>query len=141
MAGTTTWTFTTADITPPTVASTSPTSGATNVAVGATVTATYSEPVQPATVTFTLTDPASTVVPATVTYNVANQRSVLTPNAPLAGSTVYTATVSGSQDDAGNPMTAPVTWSFTTADSTPPVISSVSAVPATTERDDPLDDG
>ena len=132
MAGTTTWSFTTADVTPPTVSATSPASGATNVAVATTVTATYSEPVQPATVAFTLTDPASNVVPATVTYNVANQRSVLTPTAPLAGSTVYTATVSGTQDVAGNPMAAPVTWSFTTVDSTPPVISSISAVPATT---------
>jgi methionine-rich copper-binding protein CopC len=132
MSGTTTWSFTTADTTPPTVSSTAPAAGATNVAVNATVTANYSEAVQPATVAFTLTDPASNNVPATGTYDVANQRSVLTPTAPLAGSTVYTATVSGAQDAAGNAMTAPTTWSFTTVDNTPPVISSINAVPGST---------
>ena len=82
MAGTTTWSFTTSDTTPPTVSSTTPAAGATNVAANATVAANYSEAVQPATVSFALTDPAGNVVPATVTYDVANQRSVLTPSAP-----------------------------------------------------------
>ena len=52
---------------------------------------------------------------ATVTYNSATGTATLTPNSPLTGSTTYTATVSGAEDLAGNPMAAPVSWSFTTA--------------------------
>ena len=37
------------------------------------------------------------------------------PNAALTGGATYTATVSGATDPNGQPMTAPVAWSFTTA--------------------------
>jgi methionine-rich copper-binding protein CopC len=113
-----TWSFTTAaagDTTPPTVTVRSPASGATGVAPSANVTATFSEPVQAATVTFTLTGPGGAGVAAAVSYDGPSQTATLNPNADLANSTGYTATVSGARDTAGNQMTAPVSWSFTTA--------------------------
>jgi hypothetical protein len=101
------------DTTPPTVVSTSPAAGASGVAVGVAPRATFSEAVQPASVSFTLTGPSGAVAGA-VSYDSANNASVFTPSSPLAGSTSYTATVSGAKDTAGNTMTSPTTWTFTT---------------------------
>ena len=54
------------DTTPPTVGSTSPGAGAANVAPGSSVTATFSEPVQPSTISFVLSDPSNNVISATL---------------------------------------------------------------------------
>ena len=54
-------------------------------------------------------------MPASVAY--ASGIATLTPDAPLAYATDYTATVSGSVADlAGNPLGANASWTFTTAD-------------------------
>jgi hypothetical protein len=110
------WSFTTAlapDTTPPEVASALPAAGATGVPVTSAVTAVFSEPIDPASitaVTFTLSS-----VSGTVTYDAATRTAVLTPSAPLADFTTYTATVTtGVADLAGNPMAAVRTWTFTT---------------------------
>ena len=117
-AGVTVTTPTGADTTPPAVTGTSPASGATGVPTTTTVSATFSESVQPATVTttsVTLTGPSGTV-PATVTYDDPSKTATLTPSAPLTAATTYTATVTTAvQDLAGNALTAPTTWTFTTA--------------------------
>jgi Bacterial Ig-like domain len=106
------------DTTPPTVTATTPTDGATGVSSGTSVTATFSEPMQAATITastFTLTGPAG-AVPATVTYDAPSNTATLKPTSPLAGTTVYTATVTtGAKDVAGNGLAAPHQWTFTTA--------------------------
>ena len=99
----------------PTVGVESPASGATNVAVSSSVSAAFSEAVQASTISFTLANSAGTSVPAAVSYNTSNNTVTLTPSSPLAYGTAYTATVSGAKDAAGDPMNAPVTWSFTTA--------------------------
>ena len=120
------------DATPPTLTSTSPASGATGVLPGSTVTAVFSESVQPATIAMVLTGPAGTTVPATMSYDAPSRAATLTPSASLAVSTTYTATVSGAKDTSGNTMT-PVTWSFITAASAsacPCSIWPASAVPA-----------
>ena len=104
------------DTTLPAVASENPGSNVTGVAVATTCEATFSEPVQASTFSFTLKDSSGNVVPATVAYGDSNLTAFLTPNTPLAYSTTYTATISGAMDLAGNAMTAPVSWSFTTAD-------------------------
>ena len=115
----------------------SPAVGATGVAVATTVTATFSEAIDPATIgtaTFELRDPASALVTATVTYNPATLTATLTPGSALAQGTTYTATVRGGaadprvKDVAGNPLADPVTWSFTTIDSTAPTVTAI--VPA-----------
>jgi len=112
-----TWSFTTAvpDTTPPTVISTSPASGATMVSFGSSVTATFSKPVEPNTISFTVKDSAGSAVAGTVSYNSSTNTATFTPSAGLNPSTIYTATVSGAQSLAGIPMTGPVSWSFTTA--------------------------
>src|SRR6266545_6782730 len=108
------------DTTPPTVSDRSPASGATGVATATNVTATFNEPVQSGTVSFTLTGPGGASVPAAVSYDGPSQTATLNPNADLAASTAYTATVSGARDLAGNQMTAPTSWSFTTGGPPPP---------------------
>jgi methionine-rich copper-binding protein CopC len=122
-----------ADTTAPTVTSTSPAGGATSVGVSTTVKATFSEAVQPATVTFTLKDAANATVAGSVAYDAATRTATFTPAAALAAATTYTATVSGAKDTAGNAMAAPVSWSFTTTGTgaCPCTIFSSSTVPGT----------
>ena len=76
------------------------------------------------TVSFVLQNPAGNQVTATTTYNATTQTATLTPASALAGSTSYTATVSGAADAAGNVMD-PTSWTFTTAavDTTKPTVT------------------
>lgn len=108
------------DTTPPTVTAESPTAGATSVSADTTVTATFSEAVDPTTVTdtsFTLTDPGLAPVSATVTYDAVSHVATLAPSSNLSPGVTYTATVSGVNDTAGNAMVGPTIWSFTTVSS------------------------
>jgi lysophospholipase L1-like esterase len=102
------------DTTPPAVTARSPAADATGVAPGTTVSATFGEDVQPASVTFTLERAAGDGVAAAVTYDGAARRAVLTPSAVLAAGETYRASVSAS-DLAGNAMVGPAVWSFTVA--------------------------
>ena len=54
-----------------------------------------------------LQDPSGNTVTAALAYNAATNTATLTPNAALAASTTYTATVSGAVDLAGTVMTSP----------------------------------
>jgi hypothetical protein len=101
--------------TPPKVTSETPAPNATNVATNTTVKAVFSESIQSSTISFVLKDSNGNVVPAAVSYDDPSQTATLTPNAALANSTTYTATVTGAKDQLGNLLAAPVTWSFTTA--------------------------
>ena len=122
-----------ADTTPPTVSGVVPTEGATGVSATANTEATFSEGMDPATITsstFTLTKQgASQPLTAQVGYDAATRKATLNPAADLEASATYTATIkggtSGVKDLAGNPLGADKTWSFTTAaappqDTTPP---------------------
>jgi hypothetical protein len=111
------------DTAPPTVVAAQPASGATNVSVGASVSATFSESMDSATInssTFKLTDGAGNAVPASVSYNAATRRATLVPASALSFGTVYRATLEGGttdprvKDAAGNALAADTTWSFTT---------------------------
>jgi WD40 repeat protein len=113
----------TSDTMAPTVSSTTPTNGATNISTGTTLTATFSEAMAPATIstsTFELRNPANALVTATVSYDAASKTATLTPSSALAASTTYTATVKGGTTDprvkdlAGNALAANFSWSFTT---------------------------
>jgi hypothetical protein len=99
------------DTTAPTVTARTPASGATGVATGSPVTATFSEAVSSAAVS--LSGPSGAVTGATA-YNSGTSTVTFTPSAALAASTTYTATVSGARDAAGNTMTS-TSWTFTTA--------------------------
>jgi hypothetical protein len=104
--------------TTPTVTSETPTSGATGVVNSTAVTATFNESVVGSSITtsdYVLKDPNNNIVTATVSYTDSNHTATLTPSAPLASSTKYTATISGVKDASGNTMTSPFIWSFTTA--------------------------
>ena len=113
---------TTPDITPPTVTAQTPTPGATGIApTGTTVTATFSEPVQPSTVAMSVKDGAGVAVQGTAAYDASTQKSTFAPSAALAASTSYTVVVSGAKDLSGNVMSPPtLSWSFTTAATPPP---------------------
>jgi hypothetical protein len=122
---------------PPVVSSTTPTSGATGVAVTVAPTATFNKAVQASTISFTLKDSANNSVAGTVGYNGVTYTATFTPSAPLAYSTTYTATVSGAQDPAGTPMTGPYSWSFTTsASACPCTIWSSSTTPSNATSSD-----
>jgi hypothetical protein len=112
------WTFLTGafDLTPPTVFATSPTSGASGVALNTQVTATFTEAMTASTLntsSFTLaTSPGG--VPVTGTVNVSADTATFVPSADLAAGT-YTATITtAAQDAAGNALAANYAWSFTT---------------------------
>jgi Ca2+-binding RTX toxin-like protein len=118
------------DTTAPSVTNRGPASSATNVPTGTLVTATFSEQVQGVSgTTFTLKSASGTAVSGTVSLNAAGTTATLTPNAPLASGTQYTATLVGGsssiRDMANNGMSS-TSWSFTTAvaDKTAPKVSS-----------------
>ena len=67
----------------PKVTSETPASGATNVAVSTTATATFNEAVQSSTISFTLTPSGGSPVAATVGYNSATYTVTLTPERGL----------------------------------------------------------
>ena len=104
----------TVDITPPLLTGHLPISGGTRVSVTAPVTISFSEALDPTTVsaaTFTLR-PAQA---GTLAYDPATRTASFTPTPRLAPTTTYTAAVStGVKDLAGNPLVAPVSWTFTT---------------------------
>jgi hypothetical protein len=139
MASAFSWSFTTGmapDVTAPTVSSTSPATSATGVAINSLVTASFSEPMNPLTLTsatFTLACPGGSPVTGTVGYAVSGNVATLTPSAVLPASTICTAQIgTGAQDAAGNGLATAFSWSFTTGvapDVTPPTVSSTS--PAT----------
>ena len=117
------------DTTPPTIAARTPAPGATGVALDISPTTTFSEAMDPSTLTtstFTLVEQGQTTpLPASVSY--ASLTATLDPSANVKASTTYTATVkggtNGAKDVAGNPLAADVSWSFTTGAGTnqPPV--------------------
>jgi hypothetical protein len=110
-----------ADTTPPSVAGISPASGSAGVSPVASVTATFSEAMAPSSIsaaTITLNNASGNGVSATVSYNPVSLTAVLTPAAPLALATTYTATVKGGAggvtDLAGNALPSNFLWSFGT---------------------------
>ena len=96
------------------------------------IAATFSEAVQPATVTtstYTLKNSAGTSIAGTVSISPDNKVATFDPTVTaLAASTSYTATITtGVKDTTGNAMTSAKSWSFTTAgasDTTPPTVTS-----------------
>jgi len=97
------------------------------VPVGQALSATFSEPMNPATInttTFNVTGPGGTALAGTVTY--AGTVATFTPGAALAFSTGYTATITtGAQDLAGTGLVTSYVWTFTTITPAPTVISTV----------------
>jgi hypothetical protein len=92
------------------VTGTSPTNGATGVAVSTAVSASFSENLAN-TPTLTLAGPGGNVTGA---VSRSGSSVTFTPAAALATSTTYTATVSGATGTAGGMQSGSTSWSFTT---------------------------
>jgi hypothetical protein len=123
-------TFTTADLTPPTIVSTVPANLATGVPVNTVISATFSKPMNVTTInttTFTVKVTATSApVTGTVAYNAGTNTATFTPSAPLASLTTYTATITtGAKDTNGNAVAANFNWTFSTADIVPPTVLAV----------------
>jgi len=120
------------DATPPTVSSVSPVADATGVAIGTTVSVTFSEAMAESTITtssFTLDS-----VAGSVSYDSGTYTATFTPGASLSYSTTYTATLSTAiTDTSGNPLVSAYSWSFTTTSAPPEVVTVSIDAPATAE--------
>jgi hypothetical protein len=134
MASTYVWTFATGTAvkaTQPQIVSTNPANTAINVPLNQTVSATFTESMNPLTITtgtFQVTGPGGTLISGTVSYDAINFIGTFTPRDLLITSTTYTAVVTnGATDMAGDPLGttgAPNPWTFTTGTTTeaPPVV-------------------
>lgn len=126
------WQFQTSapDTAPPTVMSTSPSNSASAVAINSAVTATFNEPIDPATITtaeFTLKN-GTTPVSGTVTYS--GTTAIFTPSVPLTTNASYTAMITtGVKDLAGNTMSVNYSWTFQTVVLVTPKVLSTNPVP------------
>jgi len=101
----------------PEVLSTNPVNGASLVPITEPVTADFSGLLDPATVTTSAFSLTSGVGPVSgsVNYDQSSKRAIFIPDSPLAPNVTYTALIdSGVKDLAGNALTSPVAWSFTT---------------------------
>jgi len=114
-----TFSFTTTsapDLTPPTITSTDPVSGATGVATNKVIAVNFSKTMTATTIsssTFTLKQ-GTTAITGTVAYS--GTTATFTSTTVLAAATTYTASIStGVKDLSGNALLAATTWSFTTA--------------------------
>lgn len=144
------WVFETGatpDITAPMVISVVPADGATNVAVNVKPSATFSEPMDPQTisaVTFTLsTGQGTNSHPVSGNVTFVGVTAVFSPTNPyvLADNTEFTATITtGAKDLAGNALASEYQWTFHTGvipDTNPPTV--VSTIPANNDGSVPPD--
>lgn len=105
----------TIDTTPPSVAGTSPASGATLSGTTPQFAVTFSEPVAPATLTpatILLTTNGVNQAITVTSYDAATYTVTFTPAAPLSGGTQVVTLTTGITDLAGNPLSAPSSLSF-----------------------------
>ena len=91
-----------------------PAAGSSGNPVSVAPTATFSQPVTPSTVSFTVKDSGGNAVGGSVSFNGADTVATFTPASSLAAGTTYTATVSGAQNSSGTPMSSPFSWTFST---------------------------
>ena len=127
----------------PSIMTAVPTNGTTGVSQSTSVSVTFSEAMNAATITsstFMLKDSLGNPVSATVTYNPSAFTAVLTPQTTLTPSVRYTVTVKGGAggvtDVAGNPLASDFVITFTTADDTSYSIWSNSTLPSNPESGD-----
>jgi glucose/arabinose dehydrogenase len=138
------------DATAPTVRAVAPAEAATGVATTTNAEATFSEAMDPNTIsntTFTLMKQGSTQpVTARVTYDAAAKKATLDPDSDIEANTAYTATIKGGsagvKDAAGNALASDKSWSFTTApqSNTAPTATINAPTTATTWKVDDLID-
>jgi len=112
-----TWSFNT--VPAPTVLSTKPLDGAQAVARGTTISATFSEAMVVNSIdgsTFTISPAVAGSAPIAGTVSVSGSTATFTPQALLAHDQGYTATITtAATGQAGGPLAAAYSWTFTTA--------------------------
>lgn len=100
------------DSTPPTVSNSTPTNSATGVSINQSVTVTFSEDVDPTSVTTA----TFYIVGVSGSVSVSGNQATFTPDNPLSSNTSYTVMVTeGVKDTAGNPLTSSYSYTFKTA--------------------------
>ena len=119
----------------PTLAATQPSNGATNVLVGAPITATVTRALDPATVNasnVTLRRVDGALVPATVAYDANAKRITITPTNLLDSVTPFTVGISTAvKSTDGVPLPVAVSWTFTAGNDPPSVLAKSPAAGAT----------
>ncbi len=115
------WEFTTgstADVAAPSVTSTTPADLATDVAINASINATFDEEIATGTLTtesFTVVDADLNAVDGSVVFDSVNNIASFTPDSDLDINATYTATVTTVIEDlSGNALASDVVWNFTT---------------------------
>ncbi|WP_157357344.1 DUF4082 domain-containing protein [Amycolatopsis nigrescens] len=102
----------------PLVAATTPGSGQSSVALSATPSVTFDEPISPSSLQLTLTGPGGPVL-GTAALSANGRTATFTPSQPLASGTSYTVSVRAS-DTAGNALpNQPYSWPFKTGSPRP----------------------
>lgn len=104
---------------PPAVSAASPANHSANVALNTPIRVTFNKAINPATLnndSFTISNGISGII----TYDSATNTGIFTPANQLSASTAYTVTISSNVlDYNGDSLSAPYTWTFTTASTTP----------------------
>ncbi len=119
------------DVGPPDVTNRVPAPELIEVPRDTVIAAEFSEPVDPPSIVFTLTDDGGNDVPGGTTYDAQTATATFTPQSQLASNAVYTASVIAT-DTAGNAAQEATTWSFTTINggSSPVTLWHSGALPA-----------
>jgi len=115
------WTFTTgatSDLIPPTITLADPADLSISVATNIKVAATFSEDMDPLSVTASTFTLSKGTTPVLGTVALAGMTAIFTPTTYLEANTLYTATITtGANDMAGNALVTNYVWAFTTGDS------------------------
>jgi hypothetical protein len=104
------------------------------------ITATFSEPMNPATIlasgTFTVTGPLDTPIAGTVTYDVINKTAIFAVTGSYPAGESFTATITTAAESIGLlPLASNYVWTFTTGagpDTTPPLVSATNPADSST---------
>ncbi|MGA2351153.1 MAG: Ig-like domain-containing protein [Terracidiphilus sp.] len=124
-------------VTIPSVVSSTPAQGATDVVINTAINATFSIPMNPASInatTFSVTNSGGAVA-GTVTYS--GTTATFTPSANLAYGALYTATITtGATGLGGTPLIASYVWTFTPI-TPPPLITAAPTVAITSPVSSP----
>jgi hypothetical protein len=121
-----TWTFSTNASVSPTVTSTSPADNATGTLLNKVVNASFSMPMDAATITATTftVKQGTTVIPGVVTFDAATATASFTPNTNLSQNTVYTGMITtGAKNVPGSPLLNNFVWTFTTGAIAAPTVT------------------
>ncbi|MCU1382032.1 MAG: hypothetical protein JWL71_729, partial [Acidobacteria bacterium] len=121
-----------------TITSLTPVEGATSVALSAAIVATFSAPIDPATLTgpsgssIVVKTSSGAVVSGAITVSAGNTKATFRPSSLLAPNLSFTATVSTDVKDlVGRPLSAGAVTHFTSLDTTPPVAPAAGSITAT----------